>query len=140
MKKLILTLDGGSSIKIGLLESKAPQTIAMLTSSLPQAVKLMHARFNGEAIFFGANFVEGDLPVENDVAGEKMNPGAVSFWRGGGSFGGKAVHFWYGPRVSGTTTENVFGMLEGDLQQFSSLGFQIWQEGPLQGTVAIVEE
>lgn len=140
MRKLVLTLADGKELKIQLLEDKAPKTIAMLVAALPQTVKLMHARFNGEAFFCGANFIKDEVAIENDKAGEAMSLGEVSFWRGGGSFGGKAVHFWYGARVSGATTENVFGILEGDPQQFSSLGLQIWQEGPIQGTAAIIEE
>lgn len=140
MKKMLVEYQDGKKLKFRLYESEAPVTVKELVASMPQEVKFLHARFNGEAIFFGADFVEVDLPEENQKPGAEMNTGQISMWRGAGGFKGKAVHFWYGPKVAGGNPENAFGEIEGDTRQLADLGISVWKEGPCKAKVSIVEE
>ncbi|MDL2298181.1 DUF3830 family protein [Synergistaceae bacterium OttesenSCG-928-D05] len=139
MKKMLITFPEGDSLKIKLFEDKAPETVKALAEALPQEVKFMHARFNGETIFVVAN-IDKDLPQENHKAGSDMKAGEISMWLGSPGFKDKAIHFWYGPKVAGPNHENVFGEFDGDLAVLNAFGISIWTEGPRRGTASIVEE
>lgn len=137
MVKMIVKFSDEKQLIFKLYKDKAPETINALEKALPQLTRFLHARFNGEAVFFKADFIEGELPIENTKPGSEMKQGEISVWRGSKGFGGKAIHFWYGSDVAGGTSENVIGEFEGELEDLNNLGIDIWTNGPDKALVVI---
>ena len=130
MTKMVIKFVDGKNLIFKLYDNLAPVTVKKLSEAMPQLVKFMHARFNGEAVFFTADFITSELPEENPLSGKDMKAGYISIWRGSKGFGSKALHIWYGDDVAGNTAENLIGEYEGDIKDLNELGLNIWKEGP----------
>lgn len=66
MKKMLVKFSEGMPIVVNLREDWAPATIKALEESCPQEVRLLHARFAGEAFFFKPA-TDRDIPEENEL-------------------------------------------------------------------------
>lgn len=140
MKKMLVKFLDGMPIVVNLREDLSPATIKALEDSCPQEVRLLHARFAGEAFFFKPA-TDRDVPEENAKLAADMKDGEVSMYLGPGADVKNAIHFWYGPkRKVGGKAENVFGEFDGDIRRLSEFAYGLWQGGPMKATVYIIDE
>lgn len=135
MKDVQLAFKDGKTFKLKLLEKEAPETVQAFLKVLPLEVKLLHARFAGEGIFFTADMDE--VKGENQVVAKEQ--GTLTL-HGPAPSGlqGQAIHLWYGTNFSSKHAESLFARVEGDLKEFATIGERVWKEGPETVRVEII--
>ena len=136
MKYSTIEFQRGGSFKVKLFEEEASQTINAIVEKFPVEVKIMHARFGGEGIFFKCDMA--DVPAENQKTEDKK-AGMLSLHMGSENFPTKAIHIWYGDRITSNRAENVFGEIEGDMSELKAIGERIWTEGPENAKIKIIK-